>query len=191
MQPVFEDRMSSDRPLSAQNQEWLSKISTNSSAHVRNGFSIVPEKASNLDVLRTGNDMMSASTSYSAPNPTKTDKELSEIILQKKIKDKEGKEFISPDAIDAILTKNVIEKELEGQTKDVPLSLVVEHVLNAPAIKIFAILVCCDLVGKMVDVYHSRLSDHHLPFEEPDPDQRTTRPESALLMTWRHKHRHT
>ena len=183
--------MSSDRSTPAQKQEELSKSeSKNSSAHVPNGSSGARVSASNSDVPRTCNDVTLPPSLHSAPDLGTTDKELSEIILQKKTKDKEGKEFISPDAIDALLTRNVIEHELKGKTRDVALPLVVEYVLNAPAIKVFAILVCCDLVDKMVDVYKSRISDHHLPFEEPDHNQRTTRPESALLANWRYKHQH-
>ena len=179
--------MSSDRPTSAQNQELLSKMSTNSSAYVRNGLSVAPEKASDLDVPRAGNDMTLASSWRSVPDPTKADIELCDIILKEKTIDMENREFISPDAIDALLTEDVIEKELKDKTGRVPLSLVVDYVLNEPAIKIFATLVCCDLVDKMVDFYQCRLSDHHLPF---DSNKRTTRPEGNLLMTWRHKHRH-
>ncbi|CAM1509806.1 Fc.00g001410.m01.CDS01 [Cosmosporella sp. VM-42] len=94
------------------------------------------------------------------------DGDLGDRISDQSCKNTDDRWFVPADAVDGLAPRDVIKKELEGKTGNVPLSSLVDYVLNKPAIKVFLTLAYCYNMDAMVDIYRSGLCDEHLPIEQ-------------------------
>ncbi|RSL49633.1 hypothetical protein CEP54_012338 [Fusarium duplospermum] len=103
------------------------------------------------------------STGPRVAGPSPSDLDLSDEIYNAIEENIESKDFIPADVIASLASRDAVEAELRNECGPDELAKVVDYVLNKPAIKVFLILVLCENIGAMPEIYASGFGDEHLP----------------------------
>ena len=95
----------------------------------------------------------------------------------------DGKEFVPADAIESLSPRDVVEAELVGKTGDAPLDLLLDYVLNKPAIKIFLTLTFRGRANAITHFYSIGVCDADLPIDLDQPPYSTLPKQSHAALT--------